>query len=178
MFISLPYLWFDPLGRLAEYWTDVGQDHPHSSVNLFRGEAFSSAALPWDYALRWFAISQPPVTLLLGLLGLVALGLAVWSSVRRGAGAGPGRGLGGGASCASASCSQLALRCPWLPLRCCGPNTYENWRHFYFLHGPFCLLATFALMGMRQLSVRGLRKRWLGGAAGALTAAGLFVVRH
>ena len=53
------------------------------------------------------------------------------------------------------------------------PNTYTGWRHFYFLHGPFCLLATFALMGLRQLSVRGVRKRWLGGAACALTAAGL-----
>ena len=56
------------------------------------------------------------------------------------------------------------------------PHAYHGWRHFYFLHGPFCLLATFALMGARQLSVRGLRQRWVGGAAGALTAAGLFVV--
>ena len=55
------------------------------------------------------------------------------------------------------------------------PNTYEGWRHFYFLHGPFCLLATFALMGLRQLPVRGLRKEWRGGAACALTAAGLGV---
>ena len=31
-------------------------------------------------------------------------------------------------------------------------------------------------MGARQLPVRGLRKEWVGGAAGALTAAGLFVV--
>ena len=53
------------------------------------------------------------------------------------------------------------------------PNAYHDWRHFYFLHGPFCLLATFALMGLRQLSARGLRKEWVGGAACALTAAGL-----
>ena len=53
------------------------------------------------------------------------------------------------------------------------PNAYHGWHHFYFLHGPFCLLATFALMGMRQLRARGLRKRWLGGVACALTAAGL-----
>ena len=38
-------------------------------------------------------MSQPPVTLLLGLLGLVALGLAVWGGVRRGADAAPRRGL-------------------------------------------------------------------------------------
>ena len=56
------------------------------------------------------------------------------------------------------------------------PNTFNGWRHFYFLHGPFCLLATFALMGLRGLSVRGLPKGWVGGATGALTAAGLGVV--
>ena len=118
LFISLPYLWGDPVGRLAEYWL-VLADHP--SVHhreLFRGQTFSSAALPWDYALRWFAISQPPATLLLGLLGLVALALAVWGGARRGAGARPGAAWG--ASCASAFCSRPVLRCPWLPLFCCG----------------------------------------------------------
>ncbi len=53
------------------------------------------------------------------------------------------------------------------------PNTSDDWRHFYFLHGPFCLLATFALMRLRQLPARGLQRRWLGGAACALTAVGL-----
>ena len=47
---------------------------------------------------------------------------------------------------------------------------------FLFPARAFLLLATFALTGARQLSVRGLRKRWLVGAAGALTAAGLGVV--
>ena len=95
LFISLPYLWGDPVGRLSEYWT-VLANHPVVSYELFRGQVFSSAALPWDYVLHWFAISQPPVTLLLGLLGLVALGLAAGGVVRRGAGAGPGMAWGGG----------------------------------------------------------------------------------
>ena len=175
LFISLPYLWGDPVGRLAEYWTTTA-DHPHIVGNLFRGEVFSSAALPWDYVLRWFAISQPPVTLLLGLLGLGALGLAAGGVFRRGAGARPGRGVGGD----ELRFGVLLATCFALPLVAFAllrPNTiHGGWRHFYFLHGPFCLLATFALMGLRQLSARGVRKRWLGGAAGALTAAGLCVV--
>ncbi len=98
LFISLPYLWGDPAGRLGEYWMALA-DHPtHRFRLLFRGQAVSSAALPWDYVLRWFAISQPLVTLLLGLLGLGALGLAAGGVVRRGADAGPGPGAawGGG----------------------------------------------------------------------------------
>ena len=175
LFISLPYLWGDPAGRLAEYWT-VLADHPHISINLFRGELFSSAALPWDYVLRWFAISQPPVTLLLGLLGLGALGLAAGGVFRRGAGAGPGRGLGGGAELRFGVLLAACFALPLVAFALLRPNTINGWRYFYFLHGPFCLLATFALMGLRQPSAQGLRKRWVGGAVGALTAAGLGVV--
>ena len=175
LFISLPYLWGDPVGRLAEYWV-VLTNHPRVIDNLFRGELFSSAALPWDYALRWFAISQPPVTLLLGLLGLGALGLAAGGVVRRGAGAGLGRGLGGAAELRFGVLLTTCFALPLVAFALLRPNTINGWRYFYFLHGPFCLLATFALMGLRQLSVRGLRKRWIGGAAGALTAAGLCIV--
>ena len=171
LFISLPYLWGDPVGRLAEMVL-VLADHPNPAYELFRGEMFSSAALPWDYLPRWFAISQPPVTLLLGLLGL---GLVVRGVVRRGADARPGAAWG----VAELRFGVLLAACFALPLVAfvlLRPNTFNDWRHFYFLHGPFCLLATFALMGLRQLSVRGLRKEWVGGAAGALTAAGLGVV--
>ena len=171
LFISLPYLWRDPAGRLAEM-VAVLADHLIIVFVLFRGQVFSSAALPWDYVLRWFAISQPPVTLLLGLLGLGALGLAAGGVVRRGAG--PGRGLGA----AELRFGVLLATCFVLPMVAfvlLRPTLFDGWRHFYFLHGPFCLLATFALMGLRQLSARGLRKGWVGGAACALTAAGLCV---
>jgi len=165
LFISLPYLWRDPAGRLSEYWTALA-NHPVVPYELFRGEVFSGAALPWDFMLRWFVISQPPVTLLLGLLGLAALGLAAGSVVRRGAGAGSGHGVGG----AELRFGILLATCFLLPLVAfvlLRPTSLDDWRHFYFLHGPFCLLATFALMG--------LRRGWVGGVACALTAAGLCV---
>ncbi len=171
LFISLPYLWEDPVVRLVEMFV-VLTNHSTATYELFRGQVFSGAALPWDYVLHWFAISQPPVTLLLGLLGLGALGLAAQGAVRRGGGAGPERGLGA----AELRFGVLLATCFALPLVAFAllrPTTIDGWRHFYFLHGPFCLLATFALMALRQLSTRGLRKGWLGGAACALTAAGL-----
>ena len=171
LFISLPYLWGDPAGRLAEM-AMVLAEHPNIVFELFRGEVFSSAALPWDYMLRWFVISQPPVTL---LLGLGALGLAARSAFQTRRGRRAGRGVGA----AELRFGVLLATCFVLPLVAfvlLRPNAYHDWRHFYFLHGPFCLLATFTLMGLRQLPVRGLRKEWVGGAACALTAAGLGVV--
>ena len=174
LFVSLPYLWEDPVGRLAEIFV-ASANHPTTVYMLFGGKVFLSAALPWDYVLRWFAISQPPVTLLLGLLGMGALGLAARGVVRRGAVAGPSVAWG----VAELRFGVLLATCFALPLLAFAllrPNAYHGWRHFYFLHGPFCLLATFALMGLRQLSAPGLRKRWVGGAACALTAAGLGVV--
>ena len=167
LFISLPYLWGDPAGRLAEMVAII-RDHPTVHRALFRGQVFSGAALPWDYMLRWFAISQPPVTLLLGLLGMGALSLAVWGVVKRGAGT-----AWGGAELRFGVLLATCFVLPMVAFVLLRPNTLNSWRHFYFLHGPFCLLATFALMGLRQLSVRGLRKKWVGGAACALTAAGL-----
>ena len=171
LFISLPYLWGDPVGRLAEMVAGSA-NHPTVSPELFRGEMLLSTALPWDYLPRWFVISQPPVTLLLGLLGLGGLGLAAGGVFRRGADAEPGAAWG----TSELRFGVLLATCFALPLVAFAllrPNTYEGWRHFYFLHGPFCLLATFALMGLRQLSARGLRKRWLGGIACALMATGL-----
>ena len=171
LFISLPYLWGDPVGRLVEYWIVLVNHPPYIEVNLFRGELFSSTALPWDYLPRWFAISQPPVTLLLGLLGLGALGLAAGGVVRRGADAGLVAAWEGGLRFGVLLAACFAL--PLVAFALLRPNAIHDWRYFYFLHGPFCLLATFALMGLRQLLARGLRKKWVGGAAGALTAAGL-----
>ena len=174
LFISLPYLWGDPAGRLAEMVV-VSPDHPNIVFELFRGQVFSSAALPWDYLPRWFVISQPLVTLLLGLLGLGVLGLAAGGVLRRGAGAEPGRGLGGAVELRFGVLLATCFLLPLVAFVLLRPTLFDGWRHMHFLQVPFCLLATFALAWLRGLSVRGLPKRWVGGAAGALTAAGLGV---
>ena len=131
----------------------VLSDHPVVIYELFQGEMVFSTALPWDYLPRWFALSQPPATLLLGLLGL---GLVAGSVVRRGAGAGPGRGVGGAAELRFGVLLAACFALPLVAFVLLRPNAYNDWRHFYFLHGPFCLLATFALMGARQLPGSGI----------------------
>ena len=164
LFISLPYLWEDPVGRFAEYWTTLS-DLPFAH----------SAAPPWDYMLRWFAISQPPVTLVLGLLGMGALGLAAGGVFRRGAGGARPDAAWGRRELHFGVLLAACFALPSVAFALLRPSIYNDWRHFYFLHGPFCLLATFALMGLRQLPVRELRKEWVGSAVCALTAAGLGV---
>ena len=174
---SLPYVWEDPL-RLWSMPEDLPEIYNLTpTLQLFRGELFLGANLPWDYLTHWYAITTPPVTLLLGLLGIGALGLATWGVFRG------GLNLAAGLDAAQ---ERDLLRFGWLLIACLAlpltavilmrPNIHDGWRYFYFLHGPFCLLAAFALVWLRQLSVRGLRKGLIGGVASALTAAGLGVV--
>ena len=175
--ICLPYVWEDPfrLWSMPEDLPEIYNLMP--TLQLFRGELFLGANLPWDYLPHWYAITTPPVTLLLGLLGIGALGLAAWGIFR------------GGLNLAAGLVAALdrdLLRFGWLLIACLAlpliavilmrPNIHDGWRYFFFLHAPFCLLATFALMGLRQLSVRGLGKGLIGGVACALTAAGLGIV--
>ena len=171
---SLPYVWEDPL-RLRNMPEDLPEIYNlMPTLQLFRGELFLGANLPWNYLTHWHAITTPPVTLVLGLLGIGALGLATW---------GVFRGDLNRAAGLDAARDRDLLRFGWLLIACLAlpfaavilmrPNIHDGWRYFFFLHAPFCLLATFALMGLRQLSVRGLRKGLIGGVAGALTAAGL-----
>ena len=171
---SLPYVWEDPL-RLRNMPEDLPEIYNlMPTLQLFRGELFLGANLPWDYLTHWHAITTPPVTLVLGLLGIGTLSLAAWGVLR---------GDLNRAAGLDAAQDRNLLRFGWLLIACLAlpltavilmrPNIHDGWRYFFFLHAPFCLLATFALMGLRQLSVRGLRKGLIGGVACALTAAGL-----
>ena len=51
-----------------------------------------------------------------------------------------------------------------------GSNQYDNWRHFYFLYAPFCLLAAGGLGGLAHRF-----SRWRPGRAGVYGLAGLGV---
>lgn len=166
--VSLPYLWGNPVLRLAEMFV-VLANHPNIVYELFGGQVFASTELPWDYALRWFAMTTPPPTLLLGLLGMgvVCHGLIARRALARSWRDDPLR-----FGCLLATCFVLPLAAIML-LR---PALYDGWRQVYFLHVPFCLLAGFALAWLSKLQIRGPRKGVVNGLAYALTAAGLCVV--
>ena len=137
-YILHPYYWENPL-RLIEGMRALSQ-HPTIGVSLFMGEIYPSGVVPRNFIPVWFAISAPPVALLLGAFGAAAV-------------------------CRQAITRPLAAlrdretRFRVLPLGCIAlpvaiavilqANTHNDWRHMYFIWGPFCLLAA---VGLRALA--------------------------
>jgi len=127
-----PFAWANPLDYLAAS-LNLTANHPVVPPwQLFQGERLPSTALPPHYNAVWFGITTPPLIVLLGLLGIAA-GAAgfcrrpgsVFRNTRR-------RFTG---------LLLAAFLLPPLAAALLGSNQYDNWRHFYFIYAPFCLLA-------------------------------------
>ena len=126
-----PYAWTNPLDYLI-----INLNLTANSLTvwpqLFQGELIPSDELPPHYLPVWFSITTPPLILLLGLVGIAAAlarGLARPGAVFR----------------------NSRLRFLWLLSACfllpplaaalLGSDLFDDWRYFYFVYGPFCLLA-------------------------------------
>ncbi len=165
-----PYLWRDPLA-IADAFTGLAW-HPTLALTFFQGRWVRWPSIPPHYLPTWMAITTPPATLLLCLIG---------------AGAAVGRGIARpGSRLRSAYVRNTALRFEWLLLACLtlpivavialNSNIYDDWRHMYFLYAPLCLLA---VCGLRALLAAARRLRpeaaaaWLRRGLSALAAAAL-----
>ncbi len=125
-----PYYWENPL-RMLEAVTTLAR-HPAIFRSRFLGETFWSDAVPPHYIPTWFAVTAPPVTLLLGALGAAVV-------------------LGRGARRPRAAAANGALRFQLLLLGCVvlpvlvvavtQAHVYDDWRQMFFLWAPFSLLA-------------------------------------
>ena len=157
----LPYLWGDPVGRAAEWWTTLS-NITYKSQELFRGTLYPSDALPVEYLPVWFSITAPPFALLLGAVGAMAV-------LARMAGA-PRKALRNGRlrfALLLAGCFAL----PVFAVMLSGANIYNTWRHMFFLWAPFALLGALGLVFMAS-AFRGSRLRAAAyGSAGAGFAA-------
>ena len=143
-YIIHPYYWENPL-RFIEGLRVVSQ-HPVIVDNLFMGEIYPSYAAPWNYIPVWFAITAPPLTLLLGSVGCAA---ACWRGISRPLAALLDRETRFGI---------LLLCCFALPVVvviALQASVYNGWRQMYFMWGPFCLLAAIGLGGIASLRMRG-----------------------
>ena len=137
-YITHPYYWENPL-RFIEIIGVVAQ-HPTIRENLFMGEIYLSDAVPWNYTPVWFAITAPPLTLLLGAIGCAAV---CWQGAVRPLATLRDREI---------RFSVLLLGCVALPVAVViilQSNINNGWRQMYFLWGPFCLLAA---VGLRNLA--------------------------
>ena len=175
LYATSPYLWRDPFA-IVDAVTTLAR-HPVHQPTLFRGELVRWPSIPPHFIPTWMAITTPPATLLLCLTGVAAV-------VRRGI-ARPGSIL-----------RNTPVRFAWLLLACLAlppaavaalqANTYNDWRHVYFLYAPACLLAVYGLRALlagarrvRAAPVRepgGIRPRrsvWLRRGLRVLTAAAL-----
>ena len=157
-YASLPVLWTDPFGRFAEL-TGVLGAHPNEAFNLFRGEwLYSPNGPPWDYAPVWVGITTPPATLLLALIGTLAL---AWRGLRR-----PRDVLRNGPLRFGFLLAILPVATV-VAIVVLETNVYGAWRHLYFLYAPLIVLAVLALPLLRG--------RWMRAAAHALAAAAIAV---
>ena len=158
---SLPALWTDPFGRFADLVQLLGS-HPLRSFNLFRGEwLYAPDGPPLDYVPVWVGITTPPATLLLALIGIVAL---AWRMRR------PRDILRNGPL-------RFGLLLVVLPavtvlaVVLLENNVYEHWRQLYFLYAPLLLLAVFGIHGILRLA----GGRWPRAGAYALAGAAIAV---
>ena len=153
-YIIHPYYWENPL-RLIDGILVLSQN-PNNPINLFMGELYRSDAVPWNYILVWFAITSPPVTLLLGALGSAAV---CRQAIMRPLAALRDREI---------RFRILLLGCIALPVAvviALESNLYNGWRHMHFLWAPFCLLAA---VGLRSLAGGGAAKEVAVGVAARL----------
>ena len=155
-----PYAWTNPGDYLAAS-LDLTINHPNLAWQLFQGAALPSNELPPHYTAAWFGITTPPLIMLLGGLGIVAVlaqGIARPGAVLR------------NTRRRFAGLLLAAFLLPPLAAALLGSNQYDNWRHFYFIYAPFCLLAA---MGLHWLANR--FSRWRPGRAGVYGLVGLGV---
>ena len=161
VYIIHPHYWENPL-RFVEGIRVMAQ-HPSIVNNLFMGEIYPADAVPWNYIPVWFAITAPPLTLLMGAIGCAAV---CRQAIARPLSALRDREI---------RFRVLLLGCFALPVVvviALQANVYHGWRQMYFLWGPFCLLAAVGLhalvnadvgKGIWQVAAR--LPRWIRGGA-------------
>ena len=152
LYITHPYYWENPL-RFIEGVRALSQ-HPTIIENLFMGEIYRSDEAPWNYIPVWFAITAPPVALLLGVIGCATV---CWQGVSRPLAALRDREI---------RFRIMLLGCFALPVVvviALQSNIHQGWRQMYFLWGPFCLLAA---VGLQRLASSGAGE-WASGRVAA-----------
>ena len=164
LYATWPWLWSNPIGHFRDSLAAMAQFSTHTYVGLFRGEWTDARALPPDYLPVWFAITTPPLILLLGLAGAAAVvikGIARPAALFRNA---------------RLRFAFLLLACfilPPLAAIILESTLYHGWRQLFFLYVPFSLLALLGFYWLTSTFSR--RPRWRAATYG-LTGLGLGLI--
>ena len=144
LYATLPYLWPNPIERTVEMFVTLSR-HPIAFPMLFQGELIMGNDLPPHYIPTWVAITTPPVALLLGVAGIIALIRRGWASprdiLRHG----------------NLKFGFLLIGClimTFIAVIVVTPTMRSGWRVMYFLYAPFCVLAAFGLHCLASVSGR------------------------
>ena len=137
-YVSMPSLWGDPAQHFAGMLGMLSA-RPNPYPQAFFGETVLRSDLPAHYLPVWFAITTPPMVLLLGLTGAATL-------ARRGA-RDPGA-FGRDTPLRFLALLAACIVVPVLVVVALRPTLYDDWRHMYFLWGPVALLAAFGLCAL------------------------------
>ena len=144
LYATLPYLWPNPIERAVEMFVRLSH-HPMAFPILFQGELIMGNDLPPHYIPTWVAITTPPVALLLGVAGIIALIRRGWASprdiLRHG----------------NLKFGFLLIGClimTFIAVVVVTPTIHPGWRLMYFLYAPFCVLAAFGLHCLASVSGR------------------------
>ena len=144
LYTTLPYLWANPVERTVEMFVRLSH-HPTVFPQLFQGELIIGNALPPHYIPTWIAITTPPVALLLGVAGIIAVIGRSWASRRD---------LLGHADLKFGCLLIGILLMTLVAVAVFTPSMYNGWRQTYFLYAPFCVLAGFGLHWLASVSGR------------------------
>ena len=144
LYATLPYLWANPIERTVEMFVTLSR-HLVAFPILFQGELIMGNDLPPHYIPTWVAITTPPVALLLGVAGIIAVlrrGWAnPWDLLRH----------------ADRKFGFLLIGClimTFIAVVVVTPTMRSGWRLMYFLYAPFCVLAAFGLHCLASVSGR------------------------
>ena len=131
LYAVTPYAWLNPIAYLRES-VELAVNHPSVSFQLFQGEWIPADRLPPHYNAVWFGITTPLPIILLGGLGAAAVAA---QGLRR-----PGKLFRNNRRRVQALLLAGFLLPP-LAVALLSSHQYDDWRHLYFIYGPFCLLA-------------------------------------
>ncbi len=162
LYATLPYLWANPIERTVEMFATLAH-HPTMFPQLFQGELIIGNDLPAHYIPTWIAITTPPVALLLGVAGIIAVLRRGWANPRD---------ILGHADLKFGFLLIGILLMTWVAVVVVTPSMYNGWRQTYFLYAPFCALAAFGLHWLASVSGRTVVRA----TAYTLVGAGIFLV--